>query len=213
MMSFLNLCLAAGAMAILAAGGAQAAPLQFNFSGQVSAIISNDSSGTFGLNFAVGNLVSGFWAFDSTAAELIPGSGRYPASFSATLNGKTFSGPAEYRIFDNSSSGDGFSAINETGTYTGPSLGPLLPRTFFIQFLGMPNSTIANLNLIADPVALIPLSTPVAPHGFRLDNPDGTFGGLYFTISNVSRTPEPGTAVLMTAALSALALWNRRRKQ
>jgi hypothetical protein len=206
---------AAGLAATIVTSLTSATPLTFNFSGSVSSIISNDSSGTFGANFAVGDAVTGNWAFDTTAADnvLIPGQVHYyDATFSATISGKTFTGPAQYRIFNDHSSGfDGFSIINESSSYTGPALGPLTPRTFFIQYVGMPATTLSDFSLITDPISLIPLSAPAAPHGLRLDNPDGTFGGLYFTIDRVTTVPEPATYVILLAGLGIITFITRRR--
>ena len=122
--------------AALFCGSASSAPITVYFSGQISSIISDDSSGTFGSNFAVGDTVNGSWTFDSAAAGTAVGSySFYAASFIANIGASTFSGAAEYRIFDRPlPDGDGFSVINETSSYSGPALGPLTPRTFFLQF-------------------------------------------------------------------------------
>jgi hypothetical protein len=201
-----SLAAAAALLIGLTAPAAQAAVVSFNFAGTISALISDDSSHTFSANFAVGDAVSGSFSFDTGAAgvEVFPGTLKtYASSFAATVSGKAFSGASEYRIFDNSGSGDGFSIINETGTYSAPVLGPLVARTFFLQFLGMPIGTLSDLDIIADPSALFSLATNVAPHGFRLDSTlDNSFGGAYFNITSVTGVPEPGSG-----ALAALGLW------
>jgi len=206
----------AAVMSVLSVGAVSlASPLTFTFQGQVSSIISDDSSGTFGANFAVGDSVSGSWTFDTTATQhpLLSYASYYDATFNAMISGKAFSGAAQYRIFDNSPGGDdGFSVINETGTYTAPALGPLTPRTFFVQFLGMPTTTLSDQSLVTNPAGLFSLYNPsYAPHWLRLDNPDGTFGGLYFTISSVTPVPEPSTGLLLLAGLGGI-VWAVRRK-
>lgn len=206
--------LAVGLAATLITGVANATLLSFAFSGSVSSIISDDSSNTFSTDFATGNTVTGTWSVDTAAVDQGGSSTMhyYDATFSVTINGKTFSGPAQYRIFNDDPGGDdGFSIINESGTYTGPALGPLVPSTFFIQYLGMPATTLSDFSLITDPVSLISLAnTSYAPHGFRLDNPDGSFGGLYFTIDQVRNVPEPGTLALLGLGLAGFLAARRR---
>lgn len=204
---------------VLSASAVSAAPiLTFTFSGKVSTIISDDGSGTFGANFAVGDAVTGSWTFDAAATQnpILPYASAYDATFSVTISGKTFSGGAEYRIFDDAPGGgdDGFSVVNETGTFTGPSLGSLQPRSFFLQFLGMPTTTLLNQNIVTNPDVLMPLANPTyAPHGFRLDNPrDETFGGLYFTIDSVRRVPEPSTLWLMLLGVVVMVGYVRWRR-
>ncbi len=195
---------------------AAAAPVTVYFTGSVSNLIADDSSNTFSANFAVGDPVSGSFSFDTTSAAIStsPDLAIYPASFMVKIGKTSWSGPAEYRIFnDAGAGGDGWSIINEDGTYTGPSLGPLVPRTFFIQFLAMPNSTLPNTNLVANPAALVPLADPnYAPNGLRLDNRDGTFGALYFTLDSVS-IPEPGTWTAGAALALAVATQALRRRR
>ncbi|TPW13562.1 MAG: hypothetical protein FD130_1546 [Halothiobacillaceae bacterium] len=174
-MSKMNIASAALVAAALFVSTAEAAPvLTYNFSGSVSSIISDDNSGTFGANFSVGDAV------DAAAAQnaLLPYASYFDSTFNAIVSGKSFSGSAQYRIFNDAPGGgdDGFSVINESGTYSAPVLGPLVARTFFIQFLGMPTTTLSDLSIITDPASLASLANPAyAPHGLRLDNPDGSF--------------------------------------
>lgn len=186
--------------------------LTFSFQGQVSGVL-DDNSGTFGANFSVGDPVNGFWTFDTAATQnpVPPSFSFYDATFSATISGKTFSGVAEYRIFDNGPGGDGFSVINEIGTYSSPALGPLVPSTFFVQFLGMPTTTLSDQSIVTNPAALFPLYDPnYAPHGLRLNGRDGSFGLLNFTIDSVNPVPEPTTAMLLLTGLGIM-VWVTRR--
>ena len=174
-----------------------------------STAVFDDPTGTFAGAFAVGDPVSGQFSFDSgaIASATFPNYAAYPAAFSATVSGQAFSGPAEYRIFnDDPTGGDGVSVINETGTYTGPSLGDLVPSTFFVQFLGMPTTTLTDFSLVTDPVSLVPLSDPLnAPHGLRMESShDESFGFLYFTIDSVTTAPDSGGLSLMALGLIAL---------
>lgn len=217
-MSKMNIASAALVAAALFVSTAEAAPvLTYNFSGSVSSIISDDNSGTFGANFSVGDAVSGSWSFDAAAAQnaLLPYASYFDSTFNAIVSGKSFSGSAQYRIFNDAPGGgdDGFSVINESGTYSAPVLGPLVARTFFIQFLGMPTTTLSDLSIITDPASLASLANPAyAPHGLRLDNPDGSFGGLYFTIDSVTPgIPEPSSYLLIVAGLGLTAWATRRR--
>ncbi len=196
----------------LALAPAQAAPLTFNFSGTVSAILSDDSSGTFGANFSLGQSVAGSWTFDSNAVGVpsLPYLTSYASTFVVTIGARTFSGSSEYRIFDNGPGGDGFSVINETGTYAIPPLGPLTASTFFVQFEGMPTSTLASQALVLNPAAIASLANPnYAPNGLRLDNPDGSWGGLYFTAAVV---PEPASGALLACGLVLTGQLLRRRR-
>lgn len=206
--------LAAGILALSVSAAAQATLLTFEFTGSVSTILSDDSSNTFSANFAVNDAVHGTWSVDTTASAnpLLPSIQYYDASFSVTIGAHTFSGPAQYRHFNDDPTGDdGFSIINEQGTYSGPALGPLEPSTFFIQYLGMPTGTLSNFDLINDPESLIPLATFVL-HGFRLDSStDDSFGGLYFTIDSLQQTPEPGTVILLALGLAGLGYSKKRR--
>ena len=191
-----------------------ATPLTFVFQGQVSGVL-DDDSGTFGSNFAVGDPVTGFWSFDTTATQNttgLPYLSYYHATFTATISGKTFAGVAEYRIFDDGPGGDGFSVINETRTYSTPALGSLTPSTFFVQFLGMPTTTLSNQNIVTNPAELFPLYDPTyAPHGLRLDGVDGSFGLLNFTVASVNPVPEPTTALLLLTGLGII-MWTTRSK-
>lgn len=196
----------------------EATLLNFNFSGQVSAILHDDAAHTFSSNFAVGNSVTGSFRIDTTAVGTLlisPYLETYPASFNAYINGQNFSGAAEYRIFNDAPGGgqDGFSIINEHSDFTSPALGNLGPRTFFFQLLGMPKTTLADLSLVTDPAALFPLATPYAPNGLRLDNRTNPadYGALYFTLNNISGVPDTGaTIVLLGSACLGLAFFRRR---
>jgi len=204
--------LAAAAAFAFTLAPTQAAPLTFDFSGTVTTLLSDDSSGTFGANFSVGQSVAGSWTFDSTAVGVpsLPYLTSYSSTFVVKVGAHTFSGSSEYRIFDDGPGGDGFSVINETGTYAIPALGPLTARTFFVQFLGMPTSTLASQALVLDPAAIASLANPFyAPNGLRLDNPDGTWGGLYFSAAVV---PEPTSGALLACGLLLTGTLLRRRR-
>lgn len=199
-------------------GSARADMLTYNFSGQVSTILHDDSANTFSSTFAVGNAVNGTFTIDTAAAgtPLLPWVTAYAASFTLDINGQLFAGSAQYRIFDDASDGDGFSIINETGTYSSPALGSLISETFFLQFLGMPTNTLSDQSLIPDPTAFIPLADPLAgPHGLRLHTRGGDaedYGALYFTVDSVTGVPDSGATVgLLGAALLGLAALHRRR--
>jgi hypothetical protein len=203
--------LAAATLLATLSPAAQAVPLTYYFSGQVTSL-SDDNSGTFASTFALGQAVSGSWTFDSaaTGTSILPYATSYASTFTVTIGTQTFSGVSEYRIFDDApGGGDGFSVINEAGTYSAPALGPLTPRTFFLQNLGMPTSTLASQALVLDPAAIAGLASPAyAPNGLRLDNPDGSYGLLYFSAAVV---PEPSSAWLAVSALVvAGAVWRRR---
>ncbi len=203
---------AAAAALTFACAAAQAVPLTFGFTGKVTGILSDDSSGTFGANFSVGQDVTGSWTFDSGAVGLprLPYLTSYDSTFVVTIGSRTFSGNSEYRIFDDGPGGDGFSVINESGTFAIPPLGPLTATTFFVQFVGMPASTLASQALVLNPAAIAALANPnYAPNGLRLDNPDGTWGGLYFSAAVV---PEPASGALLAGGLALVGQLLRRRR-
>ncbi|HEY8994709.1 MAG TPA: VPDSG-CTERM sorting domain-containing protein [Lacunisphaera sp.] len=197
-------------------GSAQADPVTFHFSGQVSAIIHDDIANTFSANFAVGDSVTGSFSFDTSASGTVifPYLESYPASFNAYVNGHHFFGGAQYRIFNDGPGGDGFSIVNEDGSYSAPALGTLVPSTFFLQFLGMPTSTLSDLSLVTDPAALVPLADPwYAPNGLRLYNRSNSddYGALYFTIDSVKAVPDSGaTLALLGSTLLGIAALRRR---
>jgi hypothetical protein len=205
--------LAAGIAALFLPLSANATLLSFEFSGHVSTILSDDSSGTFGASFAVNDPVQGVWFVDSTASAnpLLPTIQYYDSFFGVTIGAHTFMGPAQYRHFDDDpTGGDGFSVINEDGFFAGPFLGPLMPRTFFLQFTGMPATTFSGFDLITDPKSLVPQAT-FALHGLRLDSAlDDSFGALYFTVDSFQQVPEPGTMLLLALGVVGLAVWRRR---
>ena len=208
---------AAAATLLALQAPAQAAPITIGFSGTVSSVFGDDSSGTFAATFTVGQAVNGTFTFDSLAVGT-PFVGlnltEYAATFEASVGAKKFFGPIDYRIFDNAGAAqDGFNVVAENGNYsidpTTP-VGSMVPSTFFLQFLGMPNATLASQALVLDPAALVPLYDPFyAPHGFRLDNKDGTYGAAYF---NISVVPEPGNLALLVAGLGLVGMVVRRRR-
>jgi hypothetical protein len=208
----------AGAACFAWASPAQAAPVTVAFAGTISSILSDDSSGAFGAAFAVGDAVSGTFTFDSAAVG-VPAVGlnltAYAATFSADINGVKVGGSTDYRIFNDAGPAqDGWNIVAENGAYaidpTTP-VGTLTASTFFLQFVGMPEATLADEGLVLNPAALTPLANlSYAPHGFRFDNRDGTFGGAYFNISSVTVVPEPG-GLLLVALAGALAAAVRRR--
>ncbi len=198
---------------------AQAGPIiKTLFQGQVSSIVRDDNNGDFGNTFSVGNAVSGYWEFDAAAAgtNFAPFLTAYPATFSVTINGQTFSGPADYRIFNDSpfnGANDGFSVINESGTFSSPSIGSLVAETFFFQALGMPTTTLNDLSIVNNPGALFPLANPgLAPNGLRLHNREqsGDYGLLYFTINSMETVPEPSTLTLLFGA--GIGFLNAKRR-
>lgn len=203
--------------AVLASGSATAVPLTFAFTGEVTGV-AHHNAGIFAANFAVGDPITGKFTFESTALPLgtAPEQAAYPATFSATVSGHDFGGPAEYRIFnDIPPRGDGFQINNDDGTFTGPVLGGLVPTTFFIQFVGMPPSTLADTSLVVDPVSIFPLYDPFyAPHGLRMDNPaDGAYGLLTFSVDNLTRVPDSGGLSLLGIGMLALLGFERLRGQ
>ena len=93
---------------------AQAEPIAVHFAGTVTDILLDDSSGAFGSNFSVGQVVSGSWTFDSNAAIVakLDNMTAYASSFEVKIGSLAFSGSAEYRIFNDSpAAGDGISVL------------------------------------------------------------------------------------------------------
>lgn len=208
---------AAVASALWHPGHAVASVHRFQFEGLVTGLIGDDSDGTFGANFAAGDPVSGWFAFEgnSTPTDFLPGIQTVPARFEVNISGRLFAGPARYGIFDDvQGAADGWALSNsphETGAYSMPPLGRLMPGTFFLQFLGMPSATWTAPGLVTDPHAYWQLYDPFyAPHGFRLDHPDGSWGGLYFSVTRVNAVPEPATAGWALAVALACSLLRRR---
>lgn len=196
---------------------APASPITVNFNGVVTSV-GDDGSGLFGSTFAAGQAVQGSWTFDSaaTGTQQLSYVTSYAATFSVTIGGQSFGGDIEYRIFDDAGvGGDGFSIVNEDADYSVPAgLSPLVARTFFLQMLGMPDTTLSGQGLVTDPAALWQLANPAyAPNGLRLDNPtNGSYGLLYFAVTDMSNAvPEPGTVPLVAGALLVLGASVRRR--
>lgn len=197
--------------------------ITYQFSGEVTTILRDDSSGIFGSTFSVGDSISGTYTLDTSIIPTYPRStfARYVGnSFDVNIGSQHFYGDAEHRVFNDDTvitpgdTLDVFSIINESGTYNSPTLGDLVSRTFFIQMFDHSATALSSLDMVLDPPALSSFDQQI--NGLRLDNasnPDD-YGALYFTLSSLSRVtvPEPGTVALLGIGILLMAVGRTVKK-
>lgn len=196
---------------------ANAAIINYSFTGEITWILRNDSSGLFASNFAQGDMVSGNYTLDTTITPTYPRTGfaRYSGnSFNVTIGSHNFYGSADHRVFNDdplNNSVDGFSIINETG-YTSPIIGDLVSRTFFIQFFDYSGTIFSSTDMVLAPPPLTSFDNQI--NGLRLDNKydPNDYGALYFRVNTLTPTPIPGAIWLLVSGLAGLVAVRRKKK-
>ena len=212
MKKLITMCAVVGLIFAIGTSAANAA-ITYNFSGTVTNILRDDSSGIFASNFAVGDSVTGSYTLDPTIIPTFPrpSYARYAGnSFNVTIGSHNFSGTADHRVFNDDPVVDAFSIINETG-YTSPILGDLISRTFFVQFFDSSGSVFSSTDMVLDPPPLTSFDYQI--NGLRLDNINDPedYGALYFNVDSLSVIPTPG-AILLGSIGVGLVGWLRRRR-
>lgn len=204
-----------GLALLFVTGSANAMLITYQYSGEVTTILHDDSSGIFSSTFAVGDAINGTYTLDTSIVATYPRPtfARYAGnSFDVTIGSQHFYGSAEHRVFNDDpvvlpgSTRDVFSIINETGTYSSPVIGDLVSSTFFIQFFDSTASALSSLDMVLDPPPLSSFDQQI--NGLRLDNasnPDD-YGGLYFVLNSLTRVtvPEPASIALLGLGLLLL---------
>ena len=202
---------------LFVASNVNATYITYQFSGQVTTILHDDSSGIFGSTFSVGDVISGTYTLDTSIIPSYPRPtfARYVGnSFDLNIGSQHFYGTAEHRVFNDDTvitpgqTLDVFSIINESGTYNSPSLGDLVSSTFFMQFFDFSATTLSSLDMVLDPPPLSSFDQQI--NGLRLDNSDdpNDYGALYFNVNSLSRVavPEPGSLALLGIGILLLAM-------
>jgi hypothetical protein len=202
---------------LLFVGNVHAVYITYQYSGEVTTILRDDSSGIFGSTFSVGDVISGTYTLDTSIIPSYPRPtfSRYEGnSFDINIGSQHFYGAAEHRVFNDDTvitpgeTIDVFSIINESSSYISPSLGDLVSRTFFMQFFDSTALALSSLDMVLDPPPLSSFDQQI--NGLRLDNaanPDD-YGALYFTVNSLSRlvVPEPATVTLLGIGVLLLVL-------